>query len=95
MAQKKKHLVVVRNESDSIVKNVSCFGAHEQYDVDCHRKKCPNWIAYADGHNCVMIAAREGPHTLQEIGAIYGLTRMRICQVEKTIIEKIREIGLT
>jgi DNA-directed RNA polymerase sigma subunit (sigma70/sigma32) len=38
-----------------------------------------------------MIAAQNGPHTLQTIGEIYGLTRMRICQVEKSIIERIKE----
>jgi len=40
-----------------------------------------------------MIAAQEGPHTLQKIGQIYGLTRMRICQIEKSIFEKIRKIS--
>jgi DNA-directed RNA polymerase sigma subunit (sigma70/sigma32) len=27
--------------------------------------------------------------TLQEIGTIYGLTRMRICQIEKSVYEKL------
>jgi len=31
--------------------------------------------------------------TLQEIGDVLGLTRMRICQIEKTILEKIRKSG--
>jgi DNA-directed RNA polymerase sigma subunit (sigma70/sigma32) len=47
---------------------------------------------HPEGHNCVMIAAMEGPHTLQKIGQIYGLTRMRICQIEKNIFEKIRKM---
>jgi len=72
------------------VEGVSCFSILSKYEVDCQRKKCPNWISHPDGHNCVMIAASNGPHTLQEIGKIYGLTRMRICQIEKGIYEKIR-----
>ena len=31
--------------------------------------------------------------TLQEIGDVLGLTRMRICQIEKAILEKIRKSG--
>ena len=29
---------------------------------------------------------------LQEIGKIYGLTRMRICQIEKMILKKIKDL---
>ncbi|NBP02925.1 MAG: hypothetical protein EBU90_22995 [Proteobacteria bacterium] len=43
-----------------------------------------------DSFNCVIIASQNGPYTLQKIGKIYGLTRMRICQIEKTIIQKIK-----
>jgi len=40
--------------------------------------------------NCVLIAAKEGPKTLQEIGEIFDLTRMRICQIEKNILGKLK-----
>ena len=56
--------------------------------------------AFVNHHNAnhrrargVIIAAAEGPHTLQKIGQIYGLTRMRICQIEKSIFEKIRTMA--
>jgi hypothetical protein len=32
---------------------------------------------------------QDGPKTLQEVGEVFGLTRMRICQIEKAIFEKI------
>ena len=41
----------------------------------------------------MLIAAQNGAHTLQDIGQIYGLTRMRICQIEKSIFEKIRSVS--
>lgn len=36
--------------------------------------------------NCSIIGAVQGEHTLQEIGDIFDVTRMRICQIEKTIL---------
>ena len=38
-----------------------------------------------------MLAAKEGPMTLQEIGEIFDVTRMRICQIEKSIMKKMSE----
>jgi len=89
MQENKKHLKVVQNEH-KVVDGTTCFAVHAKADVDCQRSRCPHWISYAKGHNCVHIAAQDGPHTLQHIGQIYGLTRMRICQIEKSIFEKIR-----
>ena len=34
-----------------------------------------------------------GDITLQEIGEIYGITRMRICQIEKLSLQKLAEIA--
>jgi len=38
-----------------------------------------------------MIAAQNGPHTLQTIGKWFSLTRMRICQIEKNVFSKIKK----
>jgi len=79
----KKKLKVVNNQK-------TCFDLHESYNVACQRKTCPNWINLADNKNCVIIASKTGPKTLQEIGKIYNLTRMRICQIEKNIYQKVK-----
>ena len=68
----------------------TCFSIHEKYGVCCQKRTCNNWVDYEEGKNCVLIASKSGPKTLQEIGKIYGLTRMRICQIEKSIYEKIK-----
>jgi len=41
-----------------------------------------------------LVAAKNGPYTLQEIGNLHELTRMRICQVEKEALRKVRELVL-
>ena len=87
----KKRLNVI---NENVVKGVTCFSAHSEHGVDCQRKNCQHWISHPAGHNCVMITAGKGPHTLQEIGTIYGLTRMRICQIEKNIYDKIKNLAL-
>lgn len=45
----------------------------------------------SDHLNCAIIAAGGGKMTLHEIGKIFGLTRMRICQIEKRALEKIKQ----
>ena len=74
-----------------IVQNDTCFAAHARYGVRCERRSCRNWIDDPGSYNCVMISARRGPKTLQEIGEIFNLTRMRICQIEKGVCKKIQQ----
>lgn len=93
MQESKKRLKVVQPtvSGNRIVDGTTCFAVQAQAGVDCQRQRCPHWIPYPEGHNCVHIAAQNGPHTLQRIGQIYGLTRMRICQIEKSIFERIKK----
>lgn len=81
----------MKNKNLNVVQgNETCFSLHEKHNVCCQKKSCNNWIQYHDSKNCVILASKSGPKTLQEIGKIYGLTRMRICQIEKIIYEKIK-----
>lgn len=94
MQKIKKHLQVIdKVVSSHIVEGTTCFAVHAKHNVNCERKTCQHWISHGAGNNCVMITAQNGPHTLQTIGQIYNLTRMRICQIEKNIFEKIRKIS--
>jgi DNA-directed RNA polymerase specialized sigma subunit len=83
---KKRKLQVVSNVEKT------CFDLHELHNVNCQKKSCKNWISYAEGKNCVIITSKVGPKTLQEIGKIYSLTRMRICQIEKNIYQKVKTL---
>lgn len=70
----------------------TCYDVTEKVGLCCQRKSCPQWINYENGKNCVVLTTQKGPLTLREIGKIYGLTRMRICQIEKNIYQKIRTL---
>ena len=70
--------------------NKKCFDVHEEQKISCRKKECKNWIDCESGLNCVLITAKSGPKTLQEIGEIFSLTRMRICQIEKSIMGKLK-----
>ena len=72
----------------------TCWKANEVNDTVCKNEKCRLWLKCKAAKNCTIIAAQEGPKTLQEIGNLHELTRMRICQVEKEALRKIRELVL-
>tara|TARA_X000001388_G_C2228733_1_gene122248 strand:+ start:1931 stop:2155 length:225 start_codon:yes stop_codon:yes gene_type:complete len=68
---------------------MKCFELNKSKDSSCKRSECKYWIECKEENNCTIIAASSGPRTLQEIGDIFGVTRMRICQIEKKILGKI------
>ena len=70
----------------------ACFDVHKRLELKCQNRECRQWMECGEKFNCSLIAASEGPMTLQAIGDLHGLTRMRICQIEKTAINKIKNI---
>lgn len=93
MQEHKRRLTMLQSDRGSVVKGTTCFDVQEKHKVCCQRESCNNWISSSEFNNCVVIASREGPHTLQKIGQFFGLSRMRICQVEKEIFERIRKLS--
>ena len=75
--------------SDQILNNTTCFKEYQTHDTKCPKTSCRHWISCSRFQNCSINAANKGPLTLQEIGDIFGVTRMRICQIEKTVIKKL------
>lgn len=77
-------------DKDKIIKNITCFRAHEDYNPPCEKTSCRCWFDNSDELNCVNLLAKKGPMKQELIGQYFGLTRMRVCQIEKSILYNIR-----
>ncbi len=69
----------------------TCHDKIRRTKQKCDQKSCRNFVEHELSYNCTVLAAEDGPMTLQEIGDIFGVSRMRICQIEKTILSKLRK----
>jgi hypothetical protein len=76
-------------DEDDIIPKTTCFNEHYKANVSCEKTSCKYWIPNEANLNCTMIASKRGPMTLQVIGDIFGVTRMRVCQIEKSVIQKL------
>jgi len=63
-----------------------CYERNMRTQSECSRRECRYWISHSGASNCTIVAASRGPMTLQQIGEIIGVTRMRVCQLEKKIL---------
>ena len=68
-----------------------CFVILRTANVHCPDRGCRYFLRSDQDLNCAIVAAQAGPKTLQEIGDYYGISRMRICQIEKSILGKLRK----
>lgn len=72
----------------------TCFNAHIICEKDCKNKKCRYWHENDQFNNCIINAANQkSEHTLEEVGKLFNVTRMRICQIEKNSIQKIKDLN--
>lgn len=74
--------------------NTTCFSAHEACNKNCAQKKCRYWHQVSEHNNCIInMVNKKDEYTLEEIGSIFDVTRMRICQIEKRAIEKLKSFN--
>ncbi len=82
------------DDGEHIVINTTCFAEHKKRNLKCLNKECKLWTSYEESLNCTIIATESGSKTLQEIGDIFGVTRMRVCQIEKSILNKLLNVSV-
>lgn len=68
----------------------SCIKIIKESQSPCKKIDCRYNLGGEKSLACAIIAAEDGPMTLQEIGDFYGISRMRVCQIEKTILKKLK-----
>ena len=76
------------NETE-LVEETTCFNEHKKRKIHCCKKSCRQWMDSKENFNCAILGAEKGEFTLQQIGDIFGVTRMRVCQMEKLIIKSL------
>ena len=70
--------------------NYSCVNKVKKCNLPCEETSCRHSLKSPENLNCSLIVAEKGPLTLQEIGDFYGISRMRVCQIEKALLKKIK-----
>tara|TARA_Y100001938_G_scaffold107758_1_gene147215 strand:- start:279 stop:569 length:291 start_codon:yes stop_codon:yes gene_type:complete len=70
-----------------------CVTACKDYGVSCPNSSCRSWIDYEDDLNCTHVAVDKNEEglTLREIGERLGISFVRVCQIEKSAIEKLKK----
>lgn len=91
-----KHKITNKAKTPKVKNNLkkkasSCFSNCIKNKKLCKNKKCRLWFESKEFNNCSVVASESGPRTLQEIGDLFGLTRMRICQIEKSAMIKLKD----
>jgi len=77
---------------------MKCFEYNNQTKTNCKKKSCRYWMEKSKYQNCCLVASQHEVNsadtdkfTLQDIGDIFKVTRMRICQIEKIAIKKLKD----
>lgn len=75
----------------------SCFSEHKKNEKCCKVKSCRYWHDIKDSNNCIINKVNKNlddniDMTLQEIGDIFNITRMRVCQIEKCSLRKLKKV---
>jgi len=70
---------------------MKCFEYNKKNDFICKKKNCRYWLENKESNNCCLNFEKKEKITLEEIGKIFNVTRMRICQIEKNALNKIKD----
>ncbi len=62
------------------------------YEVSCPNKDCSNWVDYEKDLNCTLVSVhKHGSMTLREAAERLGVSFVRVCQIEKAALQKVKK----
>ena len=71
---------------------MKCYQHYKEINKNCQKKDCRYWIKCGKDKNCALISVENDEKlTLEDVGKLFDVTRMRICQIEKQAIKKLKE----
>jgi len=71
---------------------MKCFKHNKNFKNNCQKNSCRYWINCNSSNNCAIIAAdKDEKITLEDVGKLFNVTRMRVCQIEKIAIQRLKE----
>ena len=70
---------------------MKCYEYQKKNCNGCKIQNCRYWFKNKESGNCIIVGAKERDWTLQDIGDLFNVTRMRICQIEKSVLSKIKK----
>tara|TARA_B100001057_G_C22620095_1_gene860155 strand:- start:70 stop:312 length:243 start_codon:yes stop_codon:yes gene_type:complete len=71
--------------------NHTCFEEHKIKNKSCQVNSCRYWHDLLGSQNCILNKVnKQEDLTLQEVGELFNITRMRVCQIEKVALESLR-----
>ena len=70
-----------------------CVASCKKCEVSCPNKECQQWIDYEDDLNCTLVAVERNPGglTLREVGDRLHVSFVRVCQIEKAALQKLKK----
>tara|TARA_R100000008_G_C3543231_1_gene146024 strand:+ start:506 stop:751 length:246 start_codon:yes stop_codon:yes gene_type:complete len=70
---------------------MKCLEKCKKKDTPCSKQECRHWIDYKEDYNCVLQSIDcHGAMTLREIADRLGLSFVRVQQIEKAALKKMR-----
>ena len=68
-----------------------CLEECKQGGLACEAKECRNWIKFEEEYNCLLESVNiNGSMTLREVADRMGVSFVRVQQIEKKALKKMR-----
>jgi len=80
-------------EEPEMQKEEECITKCKEHGVSCPNTECEMWMNHEEDLNCCMVAVDNNPSglTLQAVGDRLGITCVRVHQIEKMAVTKMKK----